>query len=150
MIVYIPSYIREHADTIDWAEVCTYASLETIEQLADDFSDDLKWGLISRRTLSEEFVRKHSNRIIFKFLSSNMNVLSYSDQFYKDLGHLISWNNIWMFRKTSEEFMRKNIEYIDWDLISRYQILPRSFRSDFKDKLHWDHIDMVESGYKIQ
>ncbi len=60
-----------------------------------------------------------------------------------------------MFRKTSEEFMRKNIEYIDWDLISRYQILPSSFRTEFKDKLNWKCIDiiqnnMIESGFKIE
>ncbi len=154
-MLYISSYIREHADTIDWTDVCIHASVETLEQLAEDFLDDLKWAEISRRTLSEDFIRKHSNRIVFKVLSSNVNILSYSDQFYKDFGHMIYWDNIWMFRKTSEKFMRKNIEYINWDLISRYQILPRSFRLDFKDKLHWKYIDiiknnMVDSSYNIE
>jgi len=45
----------------------------------------------------------------------------------------------------SEDFIEKNIEWVDWDSVSCFQKLSEDFIRDYKDLVNWDYISVSQS-----
>lgn len=171
---YTKEYIITHADSIDWKLVSEFASIDVISEISDLFAEDLVFRLISKRELSEEFVRKFFSALDWFSICKNSNVQNYSESFFKDcrfntktfFWFYISqiknlsedflekhFDNLDLFKvisnsSLSEDFIRKYQDRLDWLLISEFQVLSNSFKEEFKDKLNFEKIQLREENVK--
>ncbi|HNW65783.1 MAG TPA: hypothetical protein PKO10_01060 [Aliarcobacter cryaerophilus] len=51
----------------------------------------------------------------------------------------VSWNNISVYQKLSEEFIREFANRLRWINISTYQNLSEEFIKEFADRVYWHH-----------
>lgn len=91
---FTKEYIIQHADTINWEHVCSIACLDVIYEIADDFHEEFYWLNISKRALSENFIRKFDNKIKWNYIMNGRHVVKYSNQFFLDYCDKISWNQL--------------------------------------------------------
>lgn len=87
-----------------------------------------------------EYLFTHSKNIqkfdkIFKFHTFSENFISFN---FEKLS-LSQKNDIFTYQKLSI-LLIKNLSYLDWDLISKFQILDENFISSNRDKVNWDYI----------
>lgn len=71
--------------------------------------------------------------------------LYYCDDFLLDFSDKIYWNKVSKrHQELSEKFIMKFQDYLDWDLISIYQVLTEKFMSEFREKINWTFIAMYQ------
>ncbi len=81
------SFIRQHANRLDWKGVCKFSTLP--EFFIEEFIEKINWkALCENKTLSEEFISKYSNKVCwFRILRRRQ----YSKEFYiKNLPKIIN------------------------------------------------------------
>lgn len=110
-------YVIQHADTIDWLNVCGCVPVGLLYELSEDFSDMFDWFFVSiRMDLTAEFIRKHSDKLEWENISyfSKIEVISsLVDEFYDKIS-------------LSELSMRADASSDLYDKISRKQELHES------------------------
>ena len=81
----------------------------------------------------EDIIRRYSGKIELNEISKQ----KFSDK--------VDWENISLFQKLSEDFIRKFSDKVHWRNISRCQELSEDFIREFGDKVDWDNIFMYQN-----
>ncbi len=139
---YTVEFIRQHADSIDWEILCSYAPLDLIDEIIADYPDDIKWWKVSRRRdITEAFIRKYSKNIKWFDLSQCADfeiICNVIDDHLEE----IDWNHF-SLRELPEDFIRKYSHKISWYFFSRSIFLRKyseQIFEDFADVLDWEYI----------
>lgn len=105
-----------------------YQNVEWSAYLIERFKDDLNWGLIGGNSsipFSEYFFRTYIDRLYFIHVLTNSwllrdeNLSLLNKIAYVDFNHLSEWKEDW-----TAEFITRNQEHLNWDLLSANQNLP--------------------------
>ena len=54
------------------------------------------------------------------------------------------WNNISIYQKLSEEFIREFQDRVNWLWISKYQKISEDFIKEFQEEVDWDNISKFQ------
>lgn len=154
-------FIRKNADRLNWSTICKVSPVKAIQNLVNDYSDEINWNIISTRILPESFIREHESKLSWMLLMRNSIVdIEHSKQFFVDFGNKINWEFIvrgkflteefiekhqenldWLkiveYQRLSEKFIRKHLDKLDFKALAKYQILSQKFITEFSDVLPW-------------
>lgn len=86
------------------------------EELLNVFGDSrLRWSMLSRnRYLSEDFIRKHKDSIVFHKLNPQK---VYSDEFLWEFKDQLDWDTLSLLSWMDVSLIEKYEDYINWKLI---------------------------------
>lgn len=134
-------FIREFADKIDWKTATDYIINEIGEDSIEEFLNYVNWTVVSEYA-SEEFLRKHIDRIDWKSINERWEL---SNEFYNDFKEIIKWYDECTYEVLSIEEFREFADKINWDIASSAliynEIFTKNFIREFADKIVWWKLD---------
>ena len=87
------------------------------------------WILISKKNLSEDFIREFKDKVFWYFISKYQTL---TEDFIREFKHKVYWSCISRFQTLSEDFIREFQHKVVWVWISRYQTLSEDFIREFQ------------------
>ena len=110
-----------------------YISLKEFKKNPNKFSEqDVVW-ICSRQKLSESFMRKMKDHLIWSVICTFQNL---REEFIIEMKDYVDWNMVSANQDISEKFMDEYSEYLNWEEISSKQ--------DFSEKFAWRHIEEID------
>lgn len=98
------------------------------------------WEFISYSvTLSEDFIRKFSDKVNWKNISWSQIL---TESFIREFKDKVDWDFISYRQILSEDFMREFADKLNWECITQTQVLSEQFIFDFKDKLDLENMPL--------
>ena len=64
----------------------------------------INWEVISKRRISESFIKKFEQKVDWNFISERQTL---SESFIREFKHIVNWNYISQYQKLSESFTRE-------------------------------------------
>jgi len=116
------------------------------EKFADHFADKIYWPLASKemtklRQVDEELIRKYDKYWDWIQISK----ARLSETLIDDYTNYVSWTEVSMHSKLSENFIRKHDKDVNWDKISEWQRdLSEKFIREYSDKVDWKAISQYQ------
>ena len=96
--------------------------------------EDINWNTISRKPLSEKFIREFKNNVNWYNISMFQQL---SENFIKEFQNEVDWDCISKHQKLSEDFIIEFQNDVRWYYISKLQKLSENFIREFKNKVNW-------------
>ena len=94
----------------------------------------ISWYSVSRKPLSEDFIRKFKDKINWSCISRYQKL---SENFIREFQNEVYWSFISQYQILSENFIREFKEKVVWEFISIYQKLSEDFIIEFKNEVNW-------------
>ena len=121
-----------------------YQSHDIDENVIRENEDQFDWNLLSscQSGFSEEFLNEYKEKL-------NLNTITLRFQLSKDFIRenieLLNWKTISSTQALSEEFIDEFEDKIDWEYVSVNSYLTKDMIRRYKDKLNWSHICAKQS-----
>ena len=121
-----------------------YISHDIDENVIRENEDQFDWNLLSscQSGFSEEFLNEYKEKL-------NLNTITLRFQLSKDFIRenieLLNWKTISSTQALSEEFIDEFEDEIDWEYLSMNSYLTKDMIRKYKDKLNWSHICAKQS-----
>ena len=135
---FTDKFLIENKTMVEWDYVAEYAkpSEELLEQVCDIFTPR-EWNSISFYCfLSEKFIRKHWEKLNWKYLAAKQIL---SEKLMNKFADLLDWETVSKY-DLSEDFMRRHADKLYWWYISEKKYLSEGFIREMKDYVDWDRI----------
>ena len=138
---FTAEFYIQYKDKLNWFNVCNNNRCLS-ESVIEECSEFMDWCALSECVkLTEDFVRKHEDKISWNNLSGNLEC-KFSLDFISEYKDKWNWYYICDYYSLPEDFIRQHIDYINWYSISRYRILSSQLIRDFADKVDWKGISI--------
>ena len=141
---------KKMVKTIDeWNGICEelkyypifliYLSHDIDENVIRENEDQFDWNFLSscQSGFSEEFLNEYKEKL-------NINTITFRFQLSKDFIRenieILNWRTISYTQSLSEEFIDEFEDRIDWEYLSMNSYLTKDMIRKYKDKLNWSHI----------
>ena len=112
------------------------------EDFIREFRNDVNWGYISRyQKLSENFMREFQNKVYWCYITIHQKL---SEEFIREFEDKVDWVWICFRQKLSEDFIREFQYKVSWVSISKFQKLSENFIREFQDKVDWYNISAYQ------
>lgn len=140
-------FMRKYKNELDWTYISRYQILS--EWFIDSFQDRINWNCISsNQELIEWFIHRHRNDVNWHYISQYQRL---SIEFIIGHTNFVNWKYITQYQQsisnlidsfpTNDNSLLNDIkDKLDWDWISQYKILNRSFVIKYCDYLNWNKI----------
>lgn len=110
-----------------------------VDKIYYELDKDEKYHLYNHHIVSEQFIVKHLKKERdWKRYASQVKGLS--EDFIRKNANKLDWNLISQNQKLSMNFIREMQDYVNWLEISINQKLNESFIKEYKDKVSWPEI----------
>ncbi|ALN97803.1 tryptophan repeat gene family protein [Bacillus phage vB_BpuM-BpSp] len=104
--------------SVNWDSVSSDSKLFLSESFIEEYIDDLNMIKISKnQTLSKDFIDKYKHKM-----------------------NIFALNNLVMYQKVSEDFLRSYAFSLNWEYVSECQKLSETFIEEFHDLVDWCRI----------
>ena len=117
--------------------------IKTIEKW-DEIREELKnyplFLIYQSYDIDENVIRENEDKFVWAFLSSCQS--GFSEEFLNEYKEKLNMNTITFRFQLTEDFIRKNIELLNWKTLSHTQALSDEFIDDFSDKIEWECLSM--------
>lgn len=110
----------------NWLRISCY---KLSERAIDEFKDRLSWFYVSEKPMTEEFMRKHIDKLNFTKISKYQKL---SNSFIEDFADLLEWNYISEYQNIDEYLLYKFKHRLNLDII-----FCKS--GDFVNNINLDH-----------
>ena len=108
------------------------------QDLLNPVSDEEWSGISKNNILSEDFIRKYSDKVNWFYISSSQKL---SCQFIEEFQDKVDWNNISRYQKLNIDFLNQFKNKVNWNLITIYQLDNFEFINKFSKYLNWNQIE---------
>lgn len=121
-----------------------YISHDIDENVIRENEDQFDWTLLSscQSGFSEEFLNEYKEKLNLDTITLRFQL---SKDFIRENIELLNWKTISSTQTLSEEFIDEFEDEIDWEYLSMNSYLTKDMIRKYKDKLNWSHICAKQS-----
>lgn len=112
------------------------------EEFMNKYKDKLNWNIISGKKLSENIIRKFQDYVNWDKISIKPYL---SEDFIEEFKDKLNWDLLSTLTIWDEHLMRKFKNYINWDVLRMPQTLSEDFIREFQDKLNWNGVSAISN-----
>lgn len=130
---FYDKYIRDFKYDHNYDLLIEYVDLINIFNI----ENDIHWANMSRKKLTEEFIRKYSDNLDMYLVTVYSDL---SESFIREYIDVLNIDTICQYQYLSMNFIDGFRDIINWDLVSKYQFLTEYFIEKNCNDVNWKHI----------